>query len=131
MSQFDNLRDQAEGQLSEHGDQVENLSDQGFEQAGDAAESATGGQYSDQIDQGQEQTDSGICGGESGTGEEGTAGESTDGGFGPESGGESGGLGSEGGGESGGFGSEPVSDSGDAERGGESGEFGGEGESGP
>ena len=66
MSQFDNLRDKAEEQAQEHPEQVENLSDQGLDKAGDAADSATGGRFSDQIDQGQQRGDDAIgSGGES------------------------------------------------------------------
>ena len=62
MSQFDNLRDKAEQQEQEHPEQVENLSDQGLDKAGDAADSATGGRFSDQIDQGQQRGDDAIGG---------------------------------------------------------------------
>jgi len=60
MSQFDNLRENAEEQLQQHGDQVEGVSDQGLDKGGDALDGATGGKFSDQIDQGQERADDAI-----------------------------------------------------------------------
>jgi MT0933-like antitoxin protein len=60
MSQFDNLRENAQEQLQQHGDQVEGVSDQGLDKGGDALDSATGGKFSDQIDQGQERADDAI-----------------------------------------------------------------------
>ena len=67
MSQFDNLRDRAEQAAQEHPEQVEDLSDQGLDKTGDAADSATGGRFSDQIDQGQQRGDDAIGGGSSGS----------------------------------------------------------------
>ena len=60
MSQFDNLRDQAEGQLAEHSDQVESVTDQGLDRAADAVDDATGGRFSDQVDEAQQRGDDAI-----------------------------------------------------------------------
>lgn len=50
MSAFDNLKDQGEDLLQQHGDQA----DAGIDKAGDAIDERTGGEHSEQIDQGAE-----------------------------------------------------------------------------
>ncbi|MFN8097059.1 MAG: antitoxin [Dermatophilaceae bacterium] len=50
MGMFDEIKGKAEELLHGHADKVEELSDQGIAKATDAADSATGGKYSDQID---------------------------------------------------------------------------------
>lgn len=57
MSQFDNLRDKAEGYAKDHPDKVEEYSDKAGERAGDAADNATGNRYSEQVDKGQQKAD--------------------------------------------------------------------------
>ena len=48
MSAFDNMKDQGEDFLEQHGDQA----DAGIDKAGDAIDERTGGEHSEQIDQG-------------------------------------------------------------------------------
>lgn len=48
---FNELRDQAQEKLGQHGDKV----DQGVEKARDMADERTGGKYSDQLDKGADQ----------------------------------------------------------------------------
>jgi len=48
MSAFDNMKDQGEDLLEQHGDQA----DAGIDKAGDAIDQRTGGEHSEQIDQG-------------------------------------------------------------------------------
>ena len=86
MSQFDNLRDKAEQAAQDHPEQVEKFSDQGLDQAGDAADGATGGRFSDQIDQGQQRGDDAI----GGSGGDGADGDSVGGSSGSEQGANSG-----------------------------------------
>ncbi|WP_226345307.1 antitoxin [Agilicoccus flavus] len=57
MSQFDNLAGKASELNEQHGDKIEGATDQGLEQAGNAADSRTGGKFSEQIDQAQAQGD--------------------------------------------------------------------------
>lgn len=57
MSQFDGLADKAKGLAQEHGDKVEQYSDQGLDQAGNVANEKSGGKFSDQIDQGKQAAD--------------------------------------------------------------------------
>lgn len=60
MNMFDNLKDKAKELFGQHSDKVEELSDQGIEKAGDAADAATGGKFSDQVDAGKEAADKAI-----------------------------------------------------------------------
>jgi hypothetical protein len=48
MSSFDNMKDQGEDFLEQHRDQA----DAGIDKAGDAIDERTGGEHSEQIDQG-------------------------------------------------------------------------------
>ena len=48
MSAFDNLKDQGQGLVDEHGEQAAS----GLDKAGDAVDQRTGGEHSEQIDQG-------------------------------------------------------------------------------
>lgn len=48
MSEFDNLKNQGEDFLEQHGDQA----DAGIDKAGEALDQRTGGEHSEQIDQG-------------------------------------------------------------------------------
>ena len=50
MSTFDNMKEQGEDFLEQHGDQA----DAGIDKAGDALDQRTGGEHSEQIDQGTE-----------------------------------------------------------------------------
>jgi hypothetical protein len=60
MGMFDELKDKAAKLASEHPDQVEKISDQVIEKAGDAADHATGGKYADKVDLGQDKADDAI-----------------------------------------------------------------------
>lgn len=57
---FDNLKDKASEAAEQHGDKVEQFSDQGIERGGDALDDKTGGKFSDQIDKGQQAADERI-----------------------------------------------------------------------
>ena len=48
MSTFDNMKDKAQGLVDEHGDKA----GYGVDRAGDFVDEKTGGQHSEQIDQG-------------------------------------------------------------------------------
>ena len=48
MGAFDNIKDEGEGLVDEHGEQA----GQGVDKAGDFLDQKTGGQHSEQIDQG-------------------------------------------------------------------------------
>ena len=50
MSTFDNMKEQGEDFLEQHGDQA----DAGIDKAGEALDQRTGGEHSEQIDQGAE-----------------------------------------------------------------------------
>ncbi len=50
MGAFDNLRAKAEKVIADNPDKVEQVSDAVIDRAGDAADKATGGKYTDQID---------------------------------------------------------------------------------
>lgn len=60
MGFLDDAKAKLEQLASEHPDQVESLSDQAIERAGDAVDSATGGKYADQVDQAQQRADGAI-----------------------------------------------------------------------
>ncbi len=60
MGIFDEIKDKVEGLVHDNPDKVEEFSDQGIDKAGDALDSATGGKFSDQIDQGQSVADDKI-----------------------------------------------------------------------
>lgn len=57
---FDNLKDKAQELLGQHADKVEEVSDQAIEKAGDAADSATGGKFADQIDSAKSAADGAV-----------------------------------------------------------------------
>lgn len=57
---FDEIRGKAEEAIANNPDQVESISDQVIEQAGDAADSATGGRFAGAVDSAQEQADQRI-----------------------------------------------------------------------
>ena len=58
MSMFDNIKDKVQGLVDEHGDKA----GQGLDKAGDFVDQRTGGQHSDQIDQGVEQAKNALDG---------------------------------------------------------------------
>ena len=60
MSFFDSAKEKLSGLAGDHPDQVEQLSDQAIERGGDAVDSATGGKYAEQVDQGQVKADGAI-----------------------------------------------------------------------
>jgi hypothetical protein len=60
MGMFDNIKDKAEQLAADHPDQVEKLSDQLIDRAGDAADNATGGKHVKQVDSFQEKADDAI-----------------------------------------------------------------------
>lgn len=60
MSMFDDAKSKAEEAMEEHGDQVEQMSDSGLDRASEAAGSATGGRFDEQIQQGRGMADERI-----------------------------------------------------------------------
>jgi len=60
MSMFDDAKKQAEQAMEEHPDQVEKMSDTGLDRASEAAGSATGGRFDEQIQQGRNLADERI-----------------------------------------------------------------------
>jgi hypothetical protein len=60
MGMFDNIKNKAEQLAADHPDQVEKLSDQAIERAGDAVDKATGGAHVKQVDGFQEKADDAI-----------------------------------------------------------------------
>ncbi|GAA2743112.1 hypothetical protein GCM10009868_15620 [Terrabacter aerolatus] len=60
MSMFDDAKNQAEKAMEEQGDQVEAMSDSGLDRASEAAGSATGGRFDEQIPQGRSMADERI-----------------------------------------------------------------------
>jgi hypothetical protein len=60
MGMFDNIKDKAEKLAADHPDQVEKISDQAIDHAGDAADKATGGKHVKQVDGFQEKADGAI-----------------------------------------------------------------------
>ena len=64
MSFFDSAKEKAEGFAADHPDKLEESSDQGLERGGDLADGATGGRFSEQLDQGQSAADERIGSGE-------------------------------------------------------------------
>lgn len=60
MGFLDDAKAKAEELINQNPDKVEELSDQAIEKGGDAVDSATGGKFSDQIDQGQTKADEAI-----------------------------------------------------------------------
>ena len=60
MGTFDELKDTGQKIASEHPEQAEKFTDQANQQAGDAADKATGGQHSEQVDQAQQKADDAI-----------------------------------------------------------------------
>lgn len=60
MSMFDNAKNKAEEAMEQHGDQVEQMSDSGLDRASEAAGSATGGRFDEQIQQGRGMADERI-----------------------------------------------------------------------
>ncbi|MFV0461123.1 MAG: antitoxin [Actinomycetales bacterium] len=57
---FDNIRDKASEAMANNPDKVEEVSDQVIERAGDAADKATGGKFTSQIDSAERQVDERI-----------------------------------------------------------------------
>ena len=64
MSFFDSAKEKAEEFAKDNPDKVEEFSDQGLERGGDLADNATGGRFSEHIDQGQAAADERIGTGE-------------------------------------------------------------------
>ena len=60
MGMFDNIKDKAEKLAADHPDQVEKVSDQAIERAGDTADRATGGKHVKQVDGFQTKADDSI-----------------------------------------------------------------------
>jgi hypothetical protein len=60
MGMFDELKDKAAALAEEHKDVVEQVSDQAIDKAGDAADAATGGKFSGQVDAAQQKADDAI-----------------------------------------------------------------------
>jgi hypothetical protein len=60
MGMFDELKDKAEDLAKDHKDVVEKVSDEVIERAGDAADSATKGRFSGQIDAAEQKADDAI-----------------------------------------------------------------------
>lgn len=60
MGMFDEIKDKVTQAAADNPDQVEQLSDQGIEKAGDAVDGATGGKFSGQIDSAQQAADERI-----------------------------------------------------------------------
>ena len=60
MGAFDELKDKGEKLASEHPDQVEKYSDEALDKGGDAADKATGGKFSSQVDGAQEKADDAV-----------------------------------------------------------------------
>ena len=60
MGLFDDVKKQATEFAEKHPDQVEKISDQAIERAGDAADSATHGKYAKQIDGAQTKADEAV-----------------------------------------------------------------------
>lgn len=57
---FDSAKEKLQDLANSNPDKVEELSDQAIERGGDAIDSATGGKFSEQIDQGQQMADDRI-----------------------------------------------------------------------
>jgi hypothetical protein len=57
---FDELKGKAEKAAADHPEQAEKFSDQAGQQAGDAADKATGDKYSGQVDKAQQKADDAI-----------------------------------------------------------------------
>lgn len=60
MSIFDSAKEKLQGLTETHGDQVESISDQAIERAGDLADGKTGGQYAGHVDTAQSAADGAI-----------------------------------------------------------------------
>ena len=60
MGMFDNIREQAEKVIADNPDKVEQVSDAVIGRAGDAADKATGGRFSGQIDAAEQAVDDRI-----------------------------------------------------------------------
>ena len=60
MGFLDDAKAKAEELINQNPDKVEDISDQAITKGGDALDSATGGKFSDQIDQGQQKADDAI-----------------------------------------------------------------------
>ena len=60
MSIFDSAKEKLQELTESHGDQVESISDQAIEKAGDAADQATGGKFADHVDSAQSAADGAI-----------------------------------------------------------------------
>lgn len=60
MGMMDNIKNQAQQAMENNPDKVEELSDQAIQKAGDTADGATGGKFSEQIDGAEQQADGRI-----------------------------------------------------------------------
>ena len=60
MGLLDDAKAKFEELKGEHGDKVEDASDQGVEKAGDLADDKTGGKYTEHIDTAQQKADDAI-----------------------------------------------------------------------
>ena len=60
MSIFDSATDKLPELTESHGDQVESISDQAIEKAGDLADEKTGGQFAEHVDTAQQAADGAI-----------------------------------------------------------------------
>ena len=64
MSFFDSAKEKAEGLAADNPDKLEEFSDQGLERGGDLADDASGGRFSEHVDQGQAAADERIGSGD-------------------------------------------------------------------
>jgi hypothetical protein len=60
VSFSDSAKEKLQQLADDHPDQAEKISDQAIERGGDAADSATGGKYADQLDQAQVKADGAV-----------------------------------------------------------------------
>ncbi len=60
MGMFDEIKDKAEKAMHDHSDQVEKISDEAIERAGDLADKATGNKFASQVDKAQQAADDHI-----------------------------------------------------------------------
>lgn len=60
MSIFDSAKEKLQELTESHGDQVESISDQAIERAGDLADEKTGGQFAEHVDTAQQAADGAI-----------------------------------------------------------------------
>ena len=60
MSIFDSAKEKLQELTESHGDQVESISDQAIEKAGDFADEKTGGQFAEHVDTAQAAADDAV-----------------------------------------------------------------------